>query len=264
MKVLLLSAGQGRRLGALTESAPKCLLPLAGRPLLQWQVLSLAAAGVDEVVVVTGFGADQVEAELENPFYQDHGRLRVRTLYNPDFATSDNLMSCWAARAEMTTDFMIVNGDTLFEPAIVTELLRSRTSPISIAVTIKTTYDVDDMKVSVVDGLVRQVAKTIPMDQVSAEAIGLSAYRGDGARRMHDTIVDFAARPNSHRMWYLSAVSHLAGEGHVGTAPIEDLACAEVDYPADVEQAESVLMQRIEPILFPKLVVGAAARRIDV
>jgi len=264
MKALLLSAGQGRRLGSLTASAPKCLLPLAGRPLLQWQILSFAAAGVDEVVVVTGFGADQVEAEIDSPFYGSQGRLRVRTLFNPDFATSDNLTSCWAARGEMDDDFMIVNGDTLFEPAIVTELLRPRTPSISIAVTAKPTYDADDMKVSCVEGLVRQVAKTIPIDQVFAEAIGLSAYRGEGARFMRDTLVELAAQPNSHRMWYLSAVTQLAREGRVGAALIEDLACAEVDYPADVEQAESVLLQRIEPRLFPKLDVGAASRSIDV
>jgi hypothetical protein len=81
---------------------------------------------------------------------------------------------------------------------------------------------------------------------------------------MRDTLVEFAGQPDAHRMWYLSAVSHLAREGHVGPAHIEDLACAEVDYPADVESAESVLLQRIEPLLFPRPVVGAASRRVDV
>jgi len=263
MKVLLLSAGQGRRLGALTESTPKCLLQLAGRSLLQWQVLAFAAAGIEEVVVVTGFGADQVAAELEGPVYQDQRWLKVRTLYNPDFATSDNLMSCWSAREEMHGDFMIVNGDTLFEPGIVAELLKPRPTPISIAVTTKPVYDADDMKVACTDGLVRHVAKTITADQVSAEAIGLSIYRGEGARRMRETLVEFAAQPDSHRMWYLSAVSHLAREGRVGPALMVDMACAEVDFPADVENAESVILQRIEPALFPKLVVGAGSRRAD-
>ena len=264
MKVLLLSAGQGRRLGAFTATSPKCLLPLAGRSLLHWQVLSLVAAGIEEVVVVTGFGADQVDSELENPAYKTQRRLRVRTLFNPDFATSDNLMSCWAARSEMDSDFMIVNGDTLFEPAIVTELLKSRATPISIAVTTKPAYDADDMKVSCVDGLIRHVAKTIPADQVFAEAIGLSAYRGEGAHRMRDTLIEFAARPDAAKMWYLSAVSHLAREGHVGPALIEGLAYAEVDFPPDVEVAESVILRRIEPLLFPKLVGGATSRRLDV
>lgn len=265
MKVLLLSAGQGRRLGALTESSPKCLLPLAGRSLLQWQVLALAAAGIEEVVVVTGFGAEQVDAELAGADYRS-GSVVVRSLYNPEFATADNLKSCWAARDEMGSDFMIVNGDTLFEPAIVEALLGTLDTPVALAVTTKPSYDADDMKVSCTGGagsLVRQVAKTIASDQVSAEAIGLSVYRGRGAELMRETLIEFAARPDGDKMWYLSAVNHLASLGHVGTALVEDMASAEVDYPADVETAEGVLLQRIEPLLFPRLAVGAASRSAD-
>ena len=61
MKAIILSAGQGRRLLPLTENRPKCLIPLATRSLLEWQLRNLAQAGVREAVVVTGFGADQIE-----------------------------------------------------------------------------------------------------------------------------------------------------------------------------------------------------------
>ena len=56
MKAIILSAGQGRRLMPLTESMPKCCLMLDGKTLLAHQIESLAANGVEEVVVVTGFG----------------------------------------------------------------------------------------------------------------------------------------------------------------------------------------------------------------
>ena len=64
MKAIVLSAGQGRRLLPLTETRPKCLAPLSGRSLLAWQLEGLNIAGVKEAVVVTGFGAEQVEAEI--------------------------------------------------------------------------------------------------------------------------------------------------------------------------------------------------------
>jgi dTDP-glucose pyrophosphorylase len=58
------AAGRGSRLGVLTANQPKALIPVAGRPVLFWVIEGLAAAGVSEVVVVTGHLAEQVEAAV--------------------------------------------------------------------------------------------------------------------------------------------------------------------------------------------------------
>ena len=50
MKAIILSAGQGSRLGHLTDDRPKCLIEFGGRSLLDWQLDTLAANGVDEIV----------------------------------------------------------------------------------------------------------------------------------------------------------------------------------------------------------------------
>ena len=63
-RAIILAAGQGKRLLPLTEDRPKCLIELSGRSLLAWQLLRLQAAGVAEAVIVTGFRADAVEAEV--------------------------------------------------------------------------------------------------------------------------------------------------------------------------------------------------------
>ena len=65
MKTIILSAGRGSRLQGLTAERPKCLLDISGRSLLEWQVRALEAAGVAEIVVVTGFGASHVEDALQ-------------------------------------------------------------------------------------------------------------------------------------------------------------------------------------------------------
>ena len=63
-RAIILAAGQGKRLLPLTEARPKCLIELSGRTLLAWQLLRLQAAGVQEAVIVTGFRADAVQAEV--------------------------------------------------------------------------------------------------------------------------------------------------------------------------------------------------------
>ena len=121
-RAVILSAGQGSRLLPLTEDLPKCLLDLEGRSMLEWQLRALAAVGVPEAVVITGFRSEKVEAVVEQ--IAPRG-LRVRTLFNPFYKVADNLASCWMARGELRGNCLLINGDTLFEPAIARRLIEA-------------------------------------------------------------------------------------------------------------------------------------------
>ena len=109
MKAIILSAGQGSRLGHLTDDKPKCLIDFNGRTLLDRQLDALAANGVDEAVVVTGFRDDQIEAALA----RRAGGPKVRTIYNPFYKVADNLGSLFVAKDELEGDCLVWNGDTL-------------------------------------------------------------------------------------------------------------------------------------------------------
>jgi choline kinase len=63
MRAVILAAGRGSRLGGLTDTRPKCLVPLAGRPLLAWQRAALTAGGATGIAVVAGYRADLVAAQ---------------------------------------------------------------------------------------------------------------------------------------------------------------------------------------------------------
>ena len=240
MKAIILSAGQGKRLLPLTDSRPKCLLPFAGRSLLEWQLRTLAATGVGEAVVVVGFGADGVEAmlaRLEVP------GMRVRALFNPFYGVADNIGSCYVALPEMTGDFLIVNGDTLFEPAVPRTLLAEATAPVTVTIDRKERYDADDMKVCLDGGRrLRAIGKTLPPDSVDGESIGLLLFRGDGGRRFADAVRAVLREPEGTRRWYLSAVDRLARRGDgVEAVSIEGLQWGEVDFPADAERARRLV-----------------------
>lgn len=64
MKAFLLAAGKGTRMGALTRQRPKPLVPANGRPLIDYQLQALAAAGFREVVVNTARFGDQIATHL--------------------------------------------------------------------------------------------------------------------------------------------------------------------------------------------------------
>src|SRR5918997_4361933 len=128
LRAVILCAGQGRRLLPLTEFLPKCLLRVAGRPVLEWQLRALAANGIADVTVVTGFGADAVEQALRRMGPLGEG---VRTLFNPFFAVADNIGSCFLARdlLRAAPEAVLLNGDTPVEPAVLRRALRAPGGP---------------------------------------------------------------------------------------------------------------------------------------
>lgn len=236
MKVVILSAGQGRRLLPLTEARPKCLVPLAGMTLLEWQLRHLAEVGVEEAVVVTGFAAEQVDATAAR--FTDGG-MRVRTLYNPFFSLTDNLASCWIARQEMTGPFLLLNGDTLFEPAVAERLLLADEAPITLAIDRKPRYDADDMKVIADDLSLRSIGKTLDGPEVNGESIGFLRFSEEGAALFRAEIESLMRTPEGLKLWYLSVIDRLAKEtGRVQVSSVEGLDWAEVDFVVDYRAAK--------------------------
>ena len=60
MKSIILAAGRGSRMKDLTEERPKCLVELRGKSLLDWQLDSLRAAGIDEIAIITGYQRERL------------------------------------------------------------------------------------------------------------------------------------------------------------------------------------------------------------
>ncbi|GIK98978.1 MAG: nucleotidyltransferase [Alphaproteobacteria bacterium] len=239
MKALILSAGQGSRLLPLTEDRPKCLLPLDETgSVIEWQIRELVKCGIDEVVVVLGFHAEQVEdllRKLARP------GLAIRTIYNPFFKLADNLGSCWLARHEMDRDFLVVNGDTVFEAAIPERLLSTARAPITVTIDRKADYDPDDMKVVVEGGRLLDIGKTLALDTVNGESIGMLLFRGEGPRLFAGAVERAMRTPEGLKWWYLRVIALLARDELVGTVSIEGLDWGEIDYPTDLQHVQRMV-----------------------
>jgi choline kinase len=233
-KAVVLSAGKGSRLLPLTAKRPKCLIELSGRSLLEWQLDALQGAGVRDIVVVTGFGDDLVEAVVA-------ARTGARTLFNPFYHVADNLGSVWMARSEFTAETLLLNGDTLISSRLLERVLEARTGPIAVTVDEKESYDSDDMKVLRDGDRLLRIGKALEPGQYNAESIGLLAFRGDGAETFSDQVDRMMRWPDGTRRWYLRAIDELARSGaDVRTVSIRGEEWQEVDFPQDVEQAKAL------------------------
>ncbi len=240
MKVVILAAGQGKRLLPLTEDIPKSLLDIGGRRLLERQIDAFAACGATEIVVVTGYGARQVDLVLD----QVHDRLpgvSLKTTFNPFFGVADNLASCWMARHDMDKDFILVNGDNLFQADLVEQLLKADEAPITVAIAHKQEYDNDDMKVMVDGDRLTEIGKTLPVDTVDAESIGMLLFRGEGPGLYRAALEEAMLEPSGLRQWYLSVINTLAKQATVMTQSVDGISWCEVDFPADLQHARHMV-----------------------
>src|SRR5437868_11781323 len=156
MKAIILSAGQGSRLGHLVDERPKCLIDFNGRTLLDRQLDTLEANGVHEAVVVTGFHDDRVEEALA----KRSGGGNVRTVFNPFYKVADNTGSLFIAREELGGDCLVWNGDTLVSNALMARVIGDDQSGICVTIDRKAEgYDEDDMKVVEDGGRLKAIGK---------------------------------------------------------------------------------------------------------
>ena len=116
---VVLAAGRGARLGALTATTPKPLLAVAGRPIVVRVLSGLARAGVRRAVVVTGYRAEQVERVLG-----DGGAFGLTVAYCRQPTPDGTARALLLGEAALEADTIVVCwGDVLVPPAFYAELL---------------------------------------------------------------------------------------------------------------------------------------------
>jgi choline kinase len=236
MKAIILSAGQGSRLGHLVDDRPKCLIDFNGRTLLDRQLDTLEANGVHDVVVVTGFHDELVQQAIA----RRSGGPNVQTIYNPFYKVADNTGSLFMAREELSGDCLVWNGDTLVSQALMSKVVGNDRSGICVTIDRKDSYDDDDMKVVEDGGLLKAIGKRLDLATVNAESIGLLAFRAGGAEQFREAIEQAMRTPEGTTIWYLRVINHIAQSSDVWTLGIEGEEWGEVDFPPDVEAAREL------------------------
>ncbi|MGQ0793483.1 MAG: phosphocholine cytidylyltransferase family protein [Deltaproteobacteria bacterium] len=233
MKAVILAAGRGKRLYPYTKYIPKCLLDIGGETILEHQINHIRDCGIDEVVIVVGFGFEKVENFLRN--YDGLG-MRIKTLYNPFYQTTNSLISLWIARGEMNEDMVVMNGDDVFEIEVLEQALAVKDAKICLPVKIKSEYEEEDMKVSIQGDRIIDIGKTLA--EPSAESVGLRVFRDSGVEFVKRSIEEEMRTEGAEKKWYASAVHRLIKKGYKAKyLDIKDLFWMDVDYPGDLFKA---------------------------
>ncbi len=119
-KVVILAAGLGSRLGELTAEKPKCLIEVGGKPLIEYTLRSLKLAGIDQVLIVTGY----LESTLKNALLKYQEEFEITFKHNADFATTGSALSLFLAKEYVQeSSCLILESDLLYHPAFIQKAL---------------------------------------------------------------------------------------------------------------------------------------------
>jgi len=114
MKAAILAAGEGRRLWPLTKRRPKPMLPVGNRPLLEYVIEAVTAAGIDEIILVVGYQRDRIQT-----YFGDGNQWNV----DIEYVVQDRQLGTGHAVAQLESHvdgpFLVLNGDRLIEQTLV-------------------------------------------------------------------------------------------------------------------------------------------------
>lgn len=121
LKAIILAAGKGTRLEPLTEDTPKCMLPLAGKPILEHVIKAVRKAGIREVLLVVGY-----EGEKIREYFGDCSDFGIKVEY---ISQKQQLGTAHAIdMVELDEDFLVLNGDTLISSECVDDVLSAHSA----------------------------------------------------------------------------------------------------------------------------------------
>ena len=194
----MIAAGRGKRLGAHTDEVPKCMVDVAGKPILGWVWAALSSVGVTELIVVRGYRGDVLEQFVR-------GLVPNATFVdNHDWQTNNVLLSLAHARRFIDRPTYLTYSDIVFTPAVAAVAAKSD-AEIGLVIDRefrkiydgRTEHPLDEGEVAdlMPDGSVARVGKrALSPDDAIGEFIGLSRLGERGARIVANTLDALAKR----------------------------------------------------------------------
>ena len=246
-RAIILAAGQGTRLGYLTQNRPKCMVELHGRPLLHHQLDVLRRCGIADITVVGGYQSDRLNAP----------GCRIRL--NEAFATTNMIHSLFCAEDLFADDLIVCYGDIVYSEEVLNSLIEAEGEILTVVDECWREYwqrrfddplkDAETMRIDEAGRILTLGSKPHSLDEIQGQYIGLTRYRAEGLRLLrevyHSCRLDDSCNANAWgsgrplgRAYMTDLINHLAQIAVVKAVPI----CrgwVEIDSERDLRLAET-------------------------
>ena len=238
---VILAAGMAKRLRPLTDERPKCLLTVGQRTLLQRTVDGIIAAGISELVVVTGYRAQMIRDFLTS-HYPD---LTIHFIDNPDYAHNNNIFSLWLTRPYTEgRDFLLLDSDILFDPQIIPAVLSAEGSALAL-----NRHELGEEEIKVIvdeQNRVVEISKVCSIEQAIGESVGIEKMEADYSAALFRELQQMIEGEGLIDIFYERAFERLIPQGHTFTVvDTTQYFSIELDTVEDFENAKKLIPESL-------------------
>jgi choline kinase len=235
VKAVVLLAGMGSRLGSLTATTPKSLLPIGAGTTLDRMIHSLARIGVDRIVLVCG----HLQAAIERHLAEAAPAIAITILRNRDYRTTNTGHSLLLAREALEGEtFVKLDGDVVFAEEILTRLAAAPSGWSHVCVD---RSGVDDEVIKVrctARGTVCRIGNDLPVASAVGESIGIERVDARSTPALFAALEAMAGDVAHRQSYYEVAYDTIVRAGEpFRVLDVTGLAWVEIDTPADYEAA---------------------------
>ena len=226
MKALILNSGLGSRMGVLTSEHPKCMTEISPREtILSRQLRQIADAGIEEVVITTGY----YDGVLVNYCNSLDLPLHFTFVKNPIYDKTNYIYSIYCAREYLDDDIILMHGDLVFENEVFDRVVTSSVSCMTVSSTLP--LPEKDFKAVVKDGMVMKVGVEFFNEAMEAQAL----YKLNKVdwKVWLEKIIEFCETEKT-KVYAENALNELNGAANIHALDVENLLCSEIDNPEDL------------------------------
>jgi mannose-1-phosphate guanylyltransferase len=230
-KALLLAGGLGTRLRPLTETTPKCLIPVAGRPMLDYWLDALEAAGIDAALLNTHHLRDAVKTWLDAA--NARRSVRIEEAWEPELLGSAGTLTANRAWADDADTVLVIYADNLSSIDLTAFLACHRAHPDPFTMALFHAPNPRACGIATLDGQGRITAFTEKPERPESDLANAGLYVLDAAawREIADMgAFDFGFDVLPRFVGRMRGFVHDGYHRDIGTP--EALAAAEADAPA--------------------------------
>ncbi|CAN5751375.1 NTP transferase domain-containing protein [soil metagenome] len=229
---IILAAGQGLRLAPLTSDRPKALVDIHGVSLLERSIRALTTAGFRRAMVVTGYRADAIVDFLLSRKWD----VDVSVRFNPQFATSNNIVSLLAVTDVLADGFCLLNSDIIFDAELLVEIAELDVGS-WLSVDLRESLDAEDMKIELDDGgAIRRISKELAPATSAGEYIGIARFDAAGAGVVLDAARELVESGGT-QLYYEDAFDRAATSLYIRPVQTRGRLWTEVDNLSDRDRA---------------------------
>lgn len=237
MIAVILAAGLGKRLMPLTKDRPKTLLKLEETTLLEETVKKCLKNGINQFMVVYGYNGDKVLVECKD--LEDRYPVKIETVENHVYDKTNTSFSLYKAMEEMSsTDFIVINGDNVFDEKIIEDLLK--TANTAIVVDNVKQLNEESFKIMVKNNIIEEMGKDIDIKGSSGEFIGISKV----SEADYSTFKDILSKivEDNPQQYYDLAFKDISRISNINFSYTNGLKWTEIDDMSDWETAKRLFL----------------------